>query len=366
MNRNTLITGAALAALGMTTGLASAGDEKPAGPTLHIGDKAPTIDIAHWVKGLEVSKENEMTPITEFEKDKVYVLEFWATWCGPCKAGMPHLSELQERFKDYDVTVIGVSDEQLPTVVGFLFDTYAPDGKVQNERTNYVLATDPDESVKNDYFRAAGLRGIPSAFIIGKSGRIEWIGHPMNMDDALHAVVHDTWDRDSFAVEYETARKAEMKLQNAYREKDWDTVLGIFDAQLEEQPENLQLLMNKFNVLLLNANRPSEAYAIGEMLLEKGRDESALLNGLAWNVATDDRIQERNLDFALKAALRANDLTDAKDPAILDTLARVYYEQDEIWKAIKWQRKAAEVSGDDRMGEDIRKTLEKYEKEAKF
>ncbi len=78
---------------------------------LTIGDTAPPIDIAHWIKG---------DKIEEFESGKVYVMEFWATWCGPCRASMPHLSKLQEQYTDYDVTFIGVSDEDLQTVVSFL------------------------------------------------------------------------------------------------------------------------------------------------------------------------------------------------------------------------------------------------------
>ncbi|MBT8486590.1 MAG: redoxin domain-containing protein, partial [Phycisphaerae bacterium] len=107
-------------------GVAVAGPDDA--PKLTIGDKAPPIDITHWVKGIEVENRKAKT-ITSFEKDKVYVLEFWATWCGPCIYNMPHLSKLQEKYKDYDVTIIGVSDEVLPTVVSFLFKTSRSDGK---------------------------------------------------------------------------------------------------------------------------------------------------------------------------------------------------------------------------------------------
>ena len=124
--------------------------------TLTIGDKAPAIDIAHWIKGEKVK---------EFEADKVYVVEFWATWCGPCIASMPHLSELQEKYADYDVKFISVSDEDLQTVVSFLFKENKKDGLIHNDRTNYTLTADPDKSVMTDYFRAPG-NGIQSAGIV--------------------------------------------------------------------------------------------------------------------------------------------------------------------------------------------------------
>ncbi len=159
---------------------------------LTIGDEAPAVDIAHWLKGTEIG---------EFETGKIYVLEFWATWCGPCRASMPHVSELQEQYKDYDVTVIGVSDEKVQTVVKFLCKADKED-VLWNDKIDYTLATDPDGSTKNAYMKPAAQEGIPTAFIIGKDTRIEWIGHPMGMDDILDQVVRDKWDRDTFKIKF--------------------------------------------------------------------------------------------------------------------------------------------------------------------
>ena len=104
---------AAVAVAAMCTSVALAGDDDK-GPTLSIGDDAPALDISHWVKGNQVEA---------FEEGKVYVVEFWATWCGPCRMSMPHLSSLQEKYADYDVTIVSVSDEPLATVVDFCPNT---------------------------------------------------------------------------------------------------------------------------------------------------------------------------------------------------------------------------------------------------
>jgi len=66
--------------------------------TLNVGDPAPPIQVAQWVKG---------TPVTGFEKVKIYVVEFWATWCGPCKVSIPHLNGIHLKFKDKGLVVIG-------------------------------------------------------------------------------------------------------------------------------------------------------------------------------------------------------------------------------------------------------------------
>ncbi len=156
-------------------------------PSLAVGDVAPAIDIEHYIKG---------DGIDRFERGRVYVLEFWATWCGPCRASIPHLSKLQQEYEDQEMVVIGVSREPLDVVVAFLKKTNR-NGRPWSDEIAYTLTADPDGSVNNDYMRAAGRRGIPTAFIIGKDGRIEWIGHPMRMDDVLEAVLSGEWDRAS-------------------------------------------------------------------------------------------------------------------------------------------------------------------------
>ena len=78
---------------------------------LTIGDTAPVPAVEHWVRG----KQPEF-----FAPGKTYVVEFWATWCPPCRASMPHLSDLSEKYADKGVTIVGISDEKLETVTAFL------------------------------------------------------------------------------------------------------------------------------------------------------------------------------------------------------------------------------------------------------
>ncbi len=153
--------------------------------SLSIGDPAPKLEVKSFVKG---------EPVTKFEPGKVYVVEFWATWCGPCKASIPHLTELQK--KNPGVSFIGVSVlEQQPEGVKPFVDE-------MGDKMAYRVAMDAvDEKAEGDqgamarnWLKAAGQNGIPSAFVVNGGGKIAWIGHPMEMDKPLQKIVSGAWD----------------------------------------------------------------------------------------------------------------------------------------------------------------------------
>jgi len=306
---------AAIAASAFVSGsLAQAGDEAK---TLKVGDKAPALDVCHWLKGADV---------TTFDEGKVYVVEFWATWCGPCRASMPHISDLQEKYKDYGVTFIGISDEKLQTVFSFLKQEEW-DGK-----TKYTMATDPDRSVYNDYMKAAGQGGIPTAFVVGREGEIEWIGHPMEIDPVIEALAHGTWDREAYAAKEAKQRTAMQKLGEAFE----------MLADEETADEGLQLLKDNVNVVWDNAQA---------------------LNQISWNLTTAEEVAKRDLDFAMKLATRACELTNNESGMILDTLARIHYEKGDVKKALEIQKEAVEHA-EAGFEEELEEWLERYEKEA--
>src|SRR5690242_11497781 len=76
----------------------------PTALCLELGEQAPPLKIKKWVKGSSVD-------LAKNRGKKIYVLEFWATWCGPCKESIPHLTEMQQEHKKDGVVIIGVSDE---------------------------------------------------------------------------------------------------------------------------------------------------------------------------------------------------------------------------------------------------------------
>ena len=122
-----------------------------ASAALNIGDAAPNIKVAKWVKG---------GPIASLETNKVYVVEFWATWCGPCRQSIPHLTEMAHTFKD-KATFVGVDvmEQNEAAVVKFV--------GAMAEKMDYNVAIDTEETfMANEWMRAINMAFPP---------RLSWI-----------------------------------------------------------------------------------------------------------------------------------------------------------------------------------------------
>jgi thiol-disulfide isomerase/thioredoxin len=150
-------------------------------PTLKIGDPAPPLQAMSWIKG---------QPIAKFDPGRVYVVEFWATWCVPCKQAMPHLSILQKKHADH-LTVVGVDSreaergEASPEAVRKFVEK-------QGDRMAYTVAMDDPqkETIFKAWMSAAGAYGIPTSFVVDGRGRVVWVGHPIGpTGDAFDSAV---------------------------------------------------------------------------------------------------------------------------------------------------------------------------------
>ncbi len=367
--------------------LASAGDIRA---ELTIGSKAPAIDIEHWLS----DGGGHFKPVKDFEKGKVYVVEFWATWCGPCIHSMPHIVQVQKEYLDKGVQFISVSDEDLETVETFLerkvpkniagslnHDAGGEDESEESDKdsekadadeeltfskltSSYCLTTDPDESVKREYFEAAGEMGIPSAFIVGKTGEVEWIGHPMEMDEPLAAVVAGKWDRDAAIKkrEEEKLAQAEMvKVQTELAEvftlaqkKDYEAALKRLDEiSAEIKDPQLQTQLGYMRLQIQMRGKPEDVQKALSSALETV-DDAELLNAAAWSIVErmataggeeGEEIPESLIDLAYKVAEKGAKL-EPENGGILDTLAHLAAAQGDIVKAIELQTKAVKLMPD--------------------
>lgn len=329
---------------------------------LSIGSNAPALNIEHWVQ----NGNGKFEPVTKFANDKVYVVEFWATWCGPCIQSMPHLAKLQSDFADKGVQIVSISDEDLETVEKFLErPVRAPkkakdddaDAKPQTYReltSAYCLTTDPDQSSNRDYMEAAEQQGIPTAFIVGKDSKIEWIGHPMEMDGPLSKVVDGTWDRAAFQAEMKAKREAERMMQEVQelaQAGKFDAAVDKIDAALKDASEPqraFQLRMLKMQ-LLLAGSKNAEAAKLSEVIFTELAGKPEMVNGFAWNLFEMADQGGPRADEVLKQAVIAcekevDKATKEVKASLWDTTAHILNMLGDKAKALKLEEAAVEIA----------------------
>ncbi|MGO9481277.1 MAG: TlpA family protein disulfide reductase [Candidatus Kryptoniota bacterium] len=101
-------------------------------------------------------------------RGKNVLINFWATWCGPCKAELPDIEAISKQFADKGLVIIGVSEDRGGSALSDVSDFAAANG------LTYQIVIDND-NVANAY---GNIDAIPTSFIVDKDGKIvaKWIG----------------------------------------------------------------------------------------------------------------------------------------------------------------------------------------------
>lgn len=348
---------AAAVAASLNAALLAAQDKAP---TLKVGDPAPPLQTGQWVQG---------EPVKSFDKGKAYIVEFWATWCGPCRVSIPHLNEIHEKYKDKGLIVIGQNcwerDES----------KVAPFIQTMGKKMTYRVAMDDKTGssrgkMAETWMTAAGQNGIPSAFLVDTEGRIAWIGHPMQLkEDVIEKVLAGKFDVQKAAADYAREKKntaalnkAWGELNQAVRAKDWpaaEAKLAEAEPLLPEGSKDAAAFM-RFNIELGKGDSAA-AQKTASGISEKNPDNAGIQNQIAWRLLSDKSLKDLDLDLAEKIALRANSAAKGKDAGILDTLARAQFMNGKKAQAIDTQELAVKAANDDTK-DGLQKTLDSYKK----
>jgi peroxiredoxin len=138
----------------------SSGRAKTGGPPAAVHSVAPDFSLQDL--------NGQPLDLTNY-RGKVVLLDFWATWCTPCRGETPHLVELQNKYREQGLQVVGISMDDGPKPVHEFYQEF---------KMNYPVALG-NEKVAEAY---GGVLGLPVTFLIGRDGRVaaKYVGEVQN------------------------------------------------------------------------------------------------------------------------------------------------------------------------------------------
>ncbi len=134
-------------------GIADMGIAEPA------QNKAPDVSVRKWI--------TKDPPKVKQLAGRVYVLDFWATWCSPCKKEIPNMVKLQKKYKNKGLTVLGLCQDNSEKQIAKL---------VKKNKINYPVAV--DETTAIDY----SVKYLPTVAVINHKGKKLWQGLPWDKE----------------------------------------------------------------------------------------------------------------------------------------------------------------------------------------
>ncbi|MBS1718665.1 MAG: TlpA family protein disulfide reductase [Armatimonadetes bacterium] len=281
-------------------------------PTLSLGSPAPALAIQKWLKG---------QPIQSFDKDHVYLIEFWATWCGPCMNAIHHLSALQKQYGPKGLEVISIAapdryGNDLPTIKKCI--------KEHDAKMAYRIAFDAESEKAymgvfrgqtiHRYMAAANWQQYPVSFVVDKAGKVVFIGIPSLADGVIEEALRGPVDVTKRAQELAVYKQSEDKINDYFS--------------------------------LFNAKKFEEANALAHQLIDGPFKSDAKMNWLIGNAIVDVLNDVPNPDMALaeRCINMAVQATRGNDVNMNASLACLKFRQGKKAEAIALMRKLVSQS----------------------
>jgi thiol-disulfide isomerase/thioredoxin len=319
-----------------------------------IGDKAPLIKVAKWMSLAPPALPNEK------DSDKhVFLVEFWATWCGPCMKSVPHLAELHKKHGKDGLVVLGISNEEPDTIAGFL------SGRAKKMKLEFPYFVASDEEMTTQSVWMKDIEGIPYAFIVDKAGTVVWTGNPLadtkGMDDTIKQVLTGSFDIVAAKKAAADSKKAEGlmgELRAAFQSQDKDRVFKLLDEIMALKPRDIQAYLIKRQ--LLGEFDMDDQIPAWEARIEEAMKDSP--DGLLQLVAIEleKPLADRNPGMLYRSIMRANEINKGQDAETLLLLAQTQCNMGMIDAAIATQKKAIELASGEQ-AEEFKRVLKYFE-----
>jgi thiol-disulfide isomerase/thioredoxin len=316
--------------------------QKSKSDTFNISDEAPPLRVRQWLKG---------TPVKGFERGRVYVLEFWATWCKPCIAAMPHLSVLAREHKD-KVTVVAIDINETKTTSLERVKTFVDE---MGDRMDFHIAAEDTSFTVHDWLDASGAKGegIPMTFVVNAQGKVAWYGQPSHLNEVLPKILNNTWDIKealSSRVFNEYLRKLDdqafSKLHRYAGQYDKlddlgkpDSALFAINKMVKKEPKlKYAPTMVSFTFSALLRINPHKAYEFGKQAMLTPTYTEPAYDMIIGCIQDDSRKLKISPEiYRLGAECYQAEIDQAPYPELVDT-SEIYHEM------AAWYRLAGEES----------------------
>lgn len=310
------------------------------GVSLHIGDNAPELRFSKWIKG---------TPLKWFDTNRLYAVEFWATWCIPCKQAMPHLSELARKYRS-NLTIIGVNAGEMTG--GKPYATILP--KVEKfveemggDLDYDILADNNENYMWQNWLTASGQSTIPTTFLIQK-GKIIWIGHPNDLEKTMLSAMEGNYDmmaqKKSFdnitqkAVEERNKMTALLDpINKLIKDKKYTAAIALIDSTKTDNQAIIPSLQGLKFSTLLNHVGEKEALAFAEKWT---KEYSSAPYMVGKEISEKQGLSKQTYEYAAKIFEQKRNAPRALKPMMDYLLAACYQKAGKVNEAVAIQQEA--------------------------
>ncbi len=320
---------------------------------LDLGDPAPPLVVDTWFQG---------TALTSFEPGRIYVIEFWATWCEPCVEAIPELEALQAAHPNkVTVVMLNVMESNHDTIRAWLAEhpvelTVGHGG---------ATAGSPAEA----WFNASRSDGVPTSFVVAPDGSIAAITHGLDADRLAEQLLAGTWSLAEAQAERAnnlSREKFVQPLRSAVHKASTDEErLALYDAFITEHPPLEHFVAESRLGLLVKLDPAAAAPYAARWVDGAWNDVPHQLLNAAWKLAvTGEKWPGRGLPgasvVARRAASRAVELTERKNAGFLETLALTLWQDGATAEAVAVQAEAIALAQDPEEKRGMEQRLRSY------